>query len=56
MDFKDVFIYTLDVYYCIVDCTNVCCCIKYSFEDFYVVNFSVSSTKDNAHAKLSRYV
>jgi len=22
----------------------------------YVVNFNVSSTKDNAHAKLSRYV
>jgi len=28
----------------------------YSFEEIYVVNFNVSSTKDNAHAKLSRYI
>jgi len=30
-------------------CTSRC-------TDAYVVNFNVSSTKDNAHAKLSRYV
>jgi len=30
-------------------CTNAYCCIKYSFECNQVVNFNVSSTKDNAH-------
>jgi len=56
MDFKDVFFYILDELYCIVDCTNACCCIIYLQRKLYVVNFNVSSTKDNAHAKLSRYV
>jgi hypothetical protein len=26
-------------------CTNVYCCILYSFDEIYVVNFNVSSTK-----------
>ena len=56
IDFKDVFSMLWTSLCCIVDCTNAYCCMNYSFVVFYVVNFNVSSTKDNAHAKLSRYV
>jgi hypothetical protein len=31
-------------------------CIRYSYKILFVVNFNVSSSKDNEHAKLSRYV
>jgi len=55
MDYTDAFtMFSRVVLYCW--CTNAYCCIKYSFECIQVVNFNVSGTKDNAHAKLSRYV
>jgi len=50
IDFKDVFSMLWTSLCCIVDCTNACYRIKYSFVEIYVVNFNVSSTK------LSRYV
>jgi hypothetical protein len=55
MVIKDVFLY-MDEMYCIIPYTNVTCCKYYSFGIFMLYIFNVSSTKDNAHAKLSRYV
>jgi hypothetical protein len=55
MDNKEVFLCMVEMYYIIVY-TNVTWCKYYSFEKLYVVYFNVSSTKNNAYAKLSRYV
>jgi hypothetical protein len=55
MVIKDVFLCMDEMYY-IIACTNVTCCIYYSFRNFIAVNFNVSSTKDNTHAKFSRYI
>jgi hypothetical protein len=56
MDFQGCIYYALDEMYCIILYERVLLYIYYSFEVTIVVNFNVSSTKDNAHAKLSRYV
>jgi hypothetical protein len=55
MDIKDAFL-CMDEMYLIIIYTNVTWCKYYSYMKFYVVYFNVSSTKNNVHAKLSRYV
>jgi hypothetical protein len=55
LDFEDVII---NVWMsCLCDlCTNAICCIIIHSYVSYVVNFNVSSTNINTHARLSRYV
>ena len=48
MDFKDVF----SMFWT----SSIILLYKIFIRSLYVVNFNVSSTEDNAHAKLSRYV
>ena len=56
LDFKDVFYIYFGrvVLYCWL--YERVLLYKVFIRRIYVVNFNVSSTKDNAHAKLSRYV
>jgi hypothetical protein len=55
MDMQGRNCYTLEKLSCIIMYEHIFL-YKIYIRSFYVVNFNVSSTKVNSHAKLSRYV